>query len=164
MTSMIDIVRMDASAAPLLADLHAASFYRPGDETWSVRAFTDVLRMPGAFALVAQMQRENGPIPVGFSVCRITGDEAELLSLGVIPDHRKLGTARALIQISMTRCQQAGAQLLYLEVAEDNPPAQTLYESLGFRQVGRRPGYYARLENRRVDALTMQLALASSHY
>lgn len=160
MTGMIDIVRMDAQAAPLLAALHAASFYRPGDETWSERAFANVLNMPGAFALIAQTQHADGPRPVGFSVCRMTRPEAELLSLGVIPEHRQLGTARRLIDASVARCRQADIQVLYLEVAEDNPPAQTLYSSLGFEQVGRRPAYYARLNNQRVDALTMQLSLS----
>ena len=45
---------------------------------------------------------------------------------------------------------------MYLEVAEDNPTAQMLYRSLGFFQVGRRKGYYLRLDSVKVDALTMR--------
>jgi ribosomal-protein-alanine N-acetyltransferase len=30
-----------------------------------------------------------------------------------------------------------------LEVGEDNTPARRLYARAGFREVGRRPGYYA---------------------
>jgi Acetyltransferases len=38
--------------------------------------------------------------------------------------------------------EASGAQSLFLEVAEDNAAALGLYRSLGFVEVGRRPGYY----------------------
>ena len=160
MSTMIEIVRVDGSAAPMLAALHADSFCRPGDETWSEKAFADVLRMPGSFCLVAQVETNQGLSPIGFSICRVAGPECELLSLGVVPDYRQGGTAKQLIARSIDRTIQAGASVLILEVAEDNPVAQALYESLGFGQVGRRSGYYLRLDNRRVDALTMRLNLS----
>ena len=34
------------------------------------------------------------------------------------------------------------AEQLFLEVSEQNLPALNLYRDLGFRQVGRREGYY----------------------
>jgi ribosomal-protein-alanine N-acetyltransferase len=158
-TALVDIIGVGEPAAAMLASLHAASFSRPGDETWSRRSFADVLKMPGAVSFVAQVETAHGPSPVGFCVCRVAPPESELLTIGVLPDYRSRGTARQLIARAAEECRSRGSAELFLEVAEDNPGAQALYQSLGFRQVGRRPGYYLRLENRRVDALTMRLPL-----
>jgi len=159
-TGLIDIVEADIAAADLLALLHAAAFCRPGDETWSAKSFSDVLGMAGAFCLIAQRQDDEGPEPVGFAACRVAGDESELLSIGVVPAYRKAGTARSLITRGIERCRAAGARHLTLEVAQDNPLAQELYQSLGFLEVGRRPAYYRRLHGLRVDAITMKLAIS----
>ncbi|MEN3975437.1 N-acetyltransferase [Emcibacter sp. SYSU 3D8] len=156
MSTLVDIAPVGAVAADLLASLHAASFCRPGDERWSAQAFADVLGMPGSFCLLASVAGRIRPEPVGFCACRVAGPESELLSLGVLPTHRRAGTARQLILRCMGRCVEGGAREMYLEVAEDNPSAQLLYRSLGFFQVGRRKGYYLRLDNLKVDALTMR--------
>lgn len=156
MSTLVDIAPVDAAAVELLAALHAASFCRPGDERWSAQAFSDVLGMPGSFCLLASVAGRGGPEPVGFCACRIAGPESELLSLGVLPEQRRVGTARQLILRSMGRCVEGGAREMYLEVAEDNPTAQMLYRALGFFQVGRRRGYYMRLGSVKVDALTMR--------
>lgn len=156
MTSPVDIAPAGPAAAELLAALHAGAFCKPGDERWSAQAFADVLGMPGSFCLLASTGGRDGQVPVGFCACRVAGPESELLSLGVLPDLRRQGTARQLILRSMGRCVEDGAREMYLEVAEDNPTAQTLYRSIGFFQVGRRKGYYQRLDNVKVDALTMR--------
>ncbi len=156
MTSPVEIAPVGAASVELLAALHAGAFCKPGDERWSAQAFADVLGMPGSFCLLASVADGEGPQPVGFCACRIAGPESELLSLGVLPDLRRRGTARQLILRGMGRCVEAGAREMYLEVADDNPTAQMLYRSLGFFQVGRRKGYYQRLDNLKVDALTMR--------
>ncbi len=156
MTALVDIAPVGVAHAELLASLHAASFCRPGDERWSAQAFTDVLNMPGSFCLLASLHGAGEAVPIGFCACRIAGPESELLSLGVVPAERRRGTARQLILRSMGRCVEGGAREMYLEVAEDNPSAQMLYRSIGFFQVGRRKGYYLRLNDARVDALTMR--------
>ena len=48
---------------------------------------------------------------------------------------------------------EKGSHSLMLEVRVSNTPAQKLYESLGFSQVGRRPKYYV---NPREDALILR--------
>lgn len=149
------VQRVGSESSALLARLHAESFCRPGDETWSSRSFADVLSMPGSFCYLAHRDSDHGLEPCGFSACRGTGAEGELLSIGVVPQYRRSGAARLLIDKSLSAFRNVGAQRVYLEVAEDNPPAQTLYKAIGFEEVGRRPGYYLRLDAKRVDALTM---------
>ena len=151
----VEVQAVDASSSGLLAALHAASFCKPGDETWSTRSFSDVLSMAGSFCLVATDAMQSGHEPCGFAACRNAGTDGELLSLGVVPNFRRGGIAKILLAESLATFHCQGAERVYLEVAEDNPPAQALYLSSGFEQIGQRKGYYRRLGETRVDALTM---------
>ena len=153
------IERSGLASGQVLEGLHAAAFHRPGDETWTERSFSDVLNSPGSFCLLAVEDQSVDSAPCGFSACRVRAQEAELLSLGVVPAFRRQGVAQQLIARTIETCQRIGARNLFLEVAEDNPAAQTLYERLDFEQVGTRRGYYHRLGGAQVNARTMRLVL-----
>jgi ribosomal-protein-alanine N-acetyltransferase len=155
----IKIDKAGMASGRLLEGLHAAAFHRPGDETWTERAFSDVLNSPGSFCLVAIRQQAEGQDPCGFAACRVRAQEAELLSLGVTPSYRHQGIAKLLIERVITGCQKMGARNLFLEVAEDNPHAQLLYVSLGFEEIGIRKHYYKRLDSQRINSRTMRLVL-----
>ena len=71
-------------------------------------------------------------------------DEAEILNLGVSPTWRRSGIGRALINEMITRLRERGISSVFLEVRESNEGAQRLYQSLGFKEVGRRRRYYRR--------------------
>lgn len=151
----VRIEEVGASSSSLLAALHSASFCKPGDESWASRSFSDVLSMPGSFCLIASDSLRPAQEPVGFAACRNGGTDGEILSLGVVPDFRRGGIANILLAESLATFQVMGAERVYLEVAEDNPSAQALYVGAGFAQIGRRVGYYRRLRDQKVDALTM---------
>ena len=139
----------------VLADLHAACF----DDAWSVGAMADVLASPGAFAALALLaDAPEGP-PVGFALARVAADEAELLSLGVIPSARQRGIGRALLDDVIRGAVTRGAAALFLEVAETNEAARRLYAANGFGAVGRRPDYYQRPNTVPIAALTLRRAL-----
>jgi ribosomal-protein-alanine N-acetyltransferase len=77
--------------------------------------------------------------PVGFAAWRQTApDEAELLNLAVDPQARRRGVASALLNA----LGSAAKGDLFLEVAETNAPALTLYRQSGWSEVGVRRGYY----------------------
>lgn len=63
----------------------------------------------------------------------ITDDWAGLSCLVVDPALRRNGHGRALTIAMMARARELGARWAYLQVADENPRAQRLYESLGFR-------------------------------
>ena len=63
--------------------------------------------------------------------------EREILNLAVHPDRRRQKIASALLKQELAR---GGA--FFLEVRESNMAARKLYESLGFRAIGRRNQYY----------------------
>lgn len=123
---------------PVLTALHAACFTEPRDQPWTQRSFSEVLQMPGAGARIAAL----GPDPVGFAVARVVADEAELLLIGIHPEHRRAGYGRMLLDHLVETLRAAGAAQLFLEVAEHNQAATAFYRAAGFEPVGRRAKYY----------------------
>ncbi|RPH56135.1 GNAT family N-acetyltransferase, partial [bacterium] len=69
-------------------------------------------------------------------------DDAKLLRLGVAPEERRRGIARALVEDGFTRLRAAGVVACFLEVRANNEGAIALYEAIGFRRAGRRRSYY----------------------
>lgn len=152
---------------PVLAAVHALSFADGlGGEVWNAAAFERILALPGTFGTLAMAAGQPGspPAPLGFALGRRAVDEAEILTLGVVPTARRRGVARALVAALMVQAAAGGARRLYLEVAEDNRAALALYAQAGLREVGRRPGYYRRADGRpggRVNALVLACDLNS---
>ena len=121
--------------AASLAAIHAASFNRG----WSEHEFEQLLTDRNAVADRAASGRRN----VGFIVSRRAADEAEILSVAVARARRGRGLARRLLDLHLRRLAGLGLRAVFLEVDEDNRAARRLYARAGFREVGRRPGYYA---------------------
>lgn len=138
------------------AALHAGCFPAPWEQRWDRHAFADLLAMPGTFGLIARDRRGTA---LGLVLARVAADEAEILTVGVAPGHRRGGLATALLEAAAAAVRGRGARRLYLEVAEDNPPARALYLARGFRQVGRRGGYYPRGPRPPAAALVMERRL-----
>jgi len=120
--------------AAALAALHAASFNRG----WSEQEFEQLLTERSVVADRVASGAKN----VGFIVSRRAADEAEILSIAVARAWRGRGVARRLLDLHLRRLAGFGMRAVFLEVDEDNEPARRLYARAGFREVGRRPGYY----------------------
>ena len=138
-------------AAPLLASLHAEAFA----EGWGAPALHDLLSMPGAAAVIAS----EGDAPVGFILTRRAADEAEIITIATRPAMRRRGVARQLLARQISQLAGEGVRQLFLEVATSNTAALGLYESAGFREAGRRRGYYRRGDDAE-DAIVMRRGLA----
>ena len=121
-----------------LSDLHKKCF---PNRPWSADDFRD-LKQSGCEIIMS----ENG-----FIVYRIAVDEAEIITIGVNPETRRLGIAAAMIGIIEKNLKNQGVKNLFLEVASTNTPARKLYENSGFQVVGIRPKYYDG-----VDAILMR--------
>jgi ribosomal-protein-alanine N-acetyltransferase len=120
--------------ATAIARLHAASFRRG----WSDGEIEQMLRERHT---VAHRAMAGGALR-GFIVSRLVEGEAEILSVAVAQARRGRGIGRALLGLHLRRLAGLGARAVFLEVDETNAPAQRLYRRAGFREVGRRPGYY----------------------
>lgn len=145
------LLPLTGPAAGVAAAIHAAA----ADAPWSVETIGGLLAHAGAFGLLAVAGEE----PQGFIVCRVAADEAEILTLAVLPAARRRGFGRALLAGAGRQAVAAGAVRLLLEVSVVNAPALALYRSVGFRDVGRRKGYYVHAQGAAVDAAVMALDL-----
>jgi ribosomal-protein-alanine N-acetyltransferase len=129
-----------------LAALHRRAFTTP--PPWDAATFGGFLGDPLAFLLVEA--------DAGFVLGRAVAGEAELLTLAVAPEARRRGLGRKLVARFLYQARLRGAATAFLEVAEDNGPAQALYRRAGFAESGRRRGYYRRPDGSRLDALVLR--------
>jgi ribosomal-protein-alanine N-acetyltransferase len=121
--------------ATALATLHGAAFRRGWSEDEIERLLLDQ-------AVIAH-RATAGRALAGFILSRRAANEAEILSVAVASARRGRGLARRLLDLHLRRLAGLGTTAVFLEVDEDNVPARRLYARAGFREVGRRPAYYA---------------------
>lgn len=154
---MPEIVVTDAEPPllPVVAALYGESF----DEPWPLASIENLLAPPGCWALLAECTSGEVLHPAGFALARVVCDEAEVLSVGVVPAFRRQGVAQALMAALSARARGADAKSVFLEVGADNAAAERLYRKLGFVEIGRRKDYYRRANRELVDALVMKSAL-----
>jgi ribosomal-protein-alanine N-acetyltransferase len=98
----------------------------------------------------------DGPAVVGFLLAWRAADEMHLTDLGVRETSRRRGVGRSLVSALVDEARATGASVVLLEVRASNAPALALYRGLAFRELDRRPRYYADTGE---DAVVMQLAL-----
>lgn len=135
-----------------LAAIHAESFAEP----WTADDFAVFLRQIGVMGWIAR----QGGHAQGFILIRRAVEEAEVLTLAVLPAARRSGVGRLLVSHAIERLRASGTASLYLEVAVDNAAAFGLYRSLGFAQCGKRRAYYTPQDGRPAgDALVMRCDL-----
>ena len=103
-----------------------------------------------------------GPPGTGKTLlARAIAGEAEIVAIGVDPARRRNGTGAALLEGAIELARVAGAEAVFLEVAENNNQACQLYTRRGFIKIGRRANYY-RQKDAAVAALVMKLELFQS--
>lgn len=145
--AMVPLSPRDAAA---LAGLHAEDFSRP----WSVLEFETLIAQPVNFGFKALAA--GAPAPDGFVLARLAAGEAEILTVAVARAARRHGLGRGLMEAVLRTLHAQRAEALFLEVDETNAPALALYRRLGFREVGRREGYYQGRSGARTGALVMR--------
>ena len=91
----------------------------------------------------------------GFAIMKFGDLDAHLHLLAVDPSQRRTGTATRLMRWLEKSCDTAGIRRIRLEVRNSNPTALNFYGRLGYRIVGRIPGYY----DRRETAIVLQKSL-----
>lgn len=101
---------------------------------------------------------EQGQQLIGYAVLMMVLDEAHLLNISVAQSHQGQGWGRYLLLQMMEIGREKGGLNMFLEVRPSNHSALGLYESMGFNEMGIRPGYYP-AHNGREDAVLMGMAL-----
>ena len=142
------IVPAGKAEIDVLAAIHATAF--SAGDAWSRDVFDLQLAMPNVFGLI---HRDGGLI-----LMRQAADEADVLTLAVVPAARRGGIANALLLEAIGEAARRGVRTVFLEVSTTNSAARALYTKTGFSRVGLRRLYYAD----RSDALVLRLDLAAS--
>jgi ribosomal protein S18 acetylase RimI-like enzyme len=88
---------------------------------------------------------------LAFAIMQFGDTTAHLNLLAVEAGHQRRGLGRALLAWLEQTAVVAGTFLIELELRATNLGARCFYEQLGYRETGRVPGYYQRLE----DAIRM---------
>ena len=128
---------------------------------WGEPVYRDILlQEPGEIKLNrALFVAGDGKRIVGFAVAAVVADQAELESIAVDPERRRLGVGGALSGAVILWGRRAGAREMLLEVRSANAEARALYDRLGFRETGLRRGYYSDPPD---DAVLMSVSLSNA--
>ena len=135
------IESMTSAHVSQIAELEKLCFSDP----WSEKSIETELTCRLSAWLVAL----EGEQVVGYVGSQTVIDESDMMNIAVHPDFRRRGIAEALVAALEAALRQRGSRALTLEVRDSNVAAITLYEKLGFSQVGLRKNYY---RNPREDA------------
>ncbi len=125
---------------PKIADIHAQCF----SHKWNSQEFARMKAQAGTIVMVARRASPYGTrAPLGFLVLRVAADEAEVITVAVHPRQRGRGIGKKLMEAGLFRLYADRCKHLFLEVDAANEAALLLYRSLGFKEVGKRKGYYS---------------------
>jgi ribosomal-protein-alanine N-acetyltransferase len=132
---------------PDLLAIESASFAQP----WSKASFLSELRKAPPSLYV--VRSEPSPCILGYICFWPVADEFQMLNFAVHPDYRRQGLGRHLLTFLLILAEEKRISTVLLEVRPSNQAALALYQSLGFKVLYRRPGYY---EPEGEDALVME--------
>lgn len=104
---------------------------------------------------------------VAFSGDRIAGyigshnvlGEAYITNVAVLPEFRRKGVGKALVEFLVNKMKAEKAEFVTLEVRKSNQNAISLYEKCGFEKVGERKDFY---EKPREDGVLMTCFLGEN--
>ena len=134
---------------PAMARIERDSFEAP----WSADEITrDVTAGGNVYVAVALADEERA----GYAEIRMIAGEGQIYNIAIASEFRREGIGEALLRHLIDKADADGCKLVTLEVRSGNEAAMELYKKLGFREVGRRKGYYAKGGE---DAVLMDLDL-----
>jgi [ribosomal protein S18]-alanine N-acetyltransferase len=122
---------------PQVLAIERLSFATP----WTEESFRhEITSNPVA---VNRVIREAGGRVLAYASAYLVASELQINDVAVLPEARRRGHARRLLDDLLELARGRGATLASLEVRPSNGAARALYAALGFVEVGRRAGYYA---------------------
>jgi [ribosomal protein S18]-alanine N-acetyltransferase len=121
---------------------------------WSASQYKEEFSSPTRHFVVAIDEEQT---IIGYAgVFAAGGVEADILTVGVVPEHRGKGIAKALMALITDWAISKGSTAMMLEVKTDNLEAIGLYETLGYSTLNVRKDYFGS----GLDAQVMRLELS----
>jgi ribosomal-protein-alanine N-acetyltransferase len=130
--------------------IELASFSEP----WTRSALASELAAPGAAAFVmSTAPRPAARFIIAYVLLRVLIDEIHVMRIAVRPGWRNQGAASRLMRHAIASMGRPPMRSFLLEVRAGNLPAFRFYRAMGFREIGRRKGYYSKTGE---DAIVMK--------
>ncbi|MCR5415663.1 MAG: ribosomal protein S18-alanine N-acetyltransferase [Pseudobutyrivibrio sp.] len=117
---------------------------------WKADSYIEAINSDHAFVMVAMDDKRVA----GYAVFYLTPPEAELPDIVVDLEYRGKGLGRSLLTEAFAALSKNSIDTVFLEVRESNAAARSLYNSLGFEEIGKRKYFYS---NPVEDAICMSL-------
>jgi ribosomal-protein-alanine N-acetyltransferase len=148
---MITYREANAFDLPVFVSLDKDLFpYSP----WSASQYKEEFSSPTRHFVVAVDQEQT---IIGYAGVFAPGAaEADILTVGVVPEHRGKGIAKELMALITDWANAQESTAMMLEVKIDNLEAIGLYESLGYSRLNIRKDYFGA----GLDAQVMRLELS----
>ena len=149
------IRNMRESDIPAVSRIEKLNHIQP----WSENVLTDCYHSD-YLCFVAE---ENGYKKelTGYIILSQVLEESHLLNLCISLESQGLGLGRKLTARGIKEVVKGGARKMFLEVRRSNLRALSLYESIGFREIGIRKNYYQG-SSLSEDAVVMALVLPNN--
>jgi ribosomal-protein-alanine N-acetyltransferase len=122
---------------------------------WSMANFEDSL----SSNYEAWILRDRDGALLGYFLLMAVVDEAHLLNVAVSAEKQGQGLGRFLLNQAVACSRGLGMESVLLEVRPSNTRALEIYERYGFKQIGRRKGYYPAADGQREDAIVMRFGI-----
>ena len=135
---------------PALSRIEQESF----DSPWSAEEITKDVTSKDGNIYVAVIESDGEK--AGYAEMRMVRGEAQIYNIVIDKAFRGKGLGEMLLRHLVDKAKELGCSLITLEVRGGNEAAMELYRKLGFKEVGRRKGYYSKGGE---DAVLMDLAL-----
>lgn len=123
-------------------------------DPWTRGMFSDAL----ASGYLCKIYEAAGEM-LGYVVLMPVLDEMQLLDISIAATRQRQGLGRRLLDEAKLLARSMHMQRMLLEVRTSNVAAIALYRAQGFREIGRRRGYYPAENNTREDAIVMDCEL-----
>lgn len=137
--AFFQLQQLTAEYLPAVVELDRLCF----DGLWTLDGYRRELDSPNSdICILISAPEAKPPLVIGVGCMWAIVDEAHITVLGVHPDYRGQGWGPLLLYALLKLAYQRQLHRATLEVAPSNQAALSLYHKFGFREVGRRRGYY----------------------
>lgn len=137
---MINIRNMTLDDIESVFEIEKSIFSIP----WSKKSFESSISSKDTIYIVTTIDEKI----VGYLGIYILGDQSDISNVCVHKDYRRMHIAEVMLSYIFDRAKSNNVKEITLEVRESNVAAISLYEKMGFKEIGIRKNYYQKpLEN-----------------
>lgn len=133
----IEIKNITLKDAEKIKQLENKFFSHP----WSRKSLEDTLSSENSLCLTV-IDKET-KVMAGYCIFIISFEDADLCRIAVSDKFRRRHIAEKMLKNAIKELKKRNVYRILLEVRKKNIPAISLYEKIGFKQIGIRKGYYS---------------------